>query len=594
MAVHIEWWRPGRGSTTLTASAAPVPVTHDALTAAAIAVQAGRQNVGPRKESWQDEVWSFYDSLGEFRYAVDWRANAMSRIRLRAARVRPGSDEPEIVDTGPAAEIMADLAGGVGGQAILLSALTVLLDVPGEGWLVGENIGGANRWQVRSQDEIRSSRSSRISGRGSAVEIVDDETSALTGQIKWRQLASDHLTVRVWRPHRRFSYLADSRARTALSAMRELELVNRKITAQYLSRLASAGLVVLPTEIEFPVREEFKDESDGFVKEWIATAREAIATPGTAAAVVPIPIRVPGEFVEKVKFIDFTTLADEREIEKRDSAIKRLATQADIPAEVLLGMGDVNHWSAWQLDESAIKIHIGPTAELIDHALTIGYLWPRLEAIGEDPAEWVVWHDASELTIRPDRSTNAVQAYDRFELAGDALRRELGFDEDDSPTDAELEVLLLKQLARNPQMVSIAIEALTGESINVSGTGAPIIGQAPVGQKPASGPPNTQEDQPTDVSGAASAALRRALIRLVPRNGNFTHSTSDDTTEHVIEIGVGKWHLRHPLTCEPHLCPYTVAAYAHSGVGPGTPGTYRCRMDENNTFVVGARITAAS
>lgn len=589
MAFGIGWWRPGTGDvSSLTAAATPVPVASGALTSAAAAVQQGRQNVGPRIESWQTEVWAFYDTLGEFRYAVDWRANAMSRMRLRAAQMKPGHDEPTIVDTGPAAEIVAELAGGVGGQAAMLSSVTALMDVPGECWLVGEETPSGSRWQVRSQDEIRSSRRSRRGG----VEIVDDEESALSGQIRWRSLAPDNMVVRIWRPHRRYSYLADSRAKTALSTMRELDLINRKITAQYLSRLASAGLVVFPTEIEFPVRDEFRDEADGFVREWIETAREAIATPGTAAAVVPIPIKVPGEFVDKVKFIDFTTLADQQEIAKRDSAIKRLATQVDIPAEVLLGMGDVNHWSAWQLDESAIKVHLAPTIELIDHALTIGYLKPRLAAIGEDPDEWLVWHDSSELTLRPDRSSNAVQAYDRFELSGEAFRRELGFDEDDAPDDTELEEQILKQLARNPQMAAIALEELTGEAIDVTGTGGAIVGVAPVGQPDRTGtPPDTQEDQPSEA--AATAQLRRALLRLVPRNTQLKRATRDpDLTDHVVDVGVQGWHLRHPPTCDPHRCAFTLAAYAHTGVGPGTPGTYRCGLDARNRFVVGDRLQA--
>ena len=51
--------------------------------------------------------------------------------------------------------------------------------------------------------------------------------------------------------------------------MRELELVNRHITAQYLSRLASAGVIIFPDEIVFPVRPEFQDEPDPFLREWI-------------------------------------------------------------------------------------------------------------------------------------------------------------------------------------------------------------------------------------------------------------------------------------------------------------------------------------
>src|SRR3546814_4916094 len=67
---------------------------------------------------------------------------------------------------------------------------------------------------------------------------------------------------------------------------------------------------------------------------------------------------------------------------------------------------------------------MAPDAELIAGALTTGYLQPRLRASGvEDWANWVVWYDLSELTLRPDRSENALQLYDRLEIDGDALRR---------------------------------------------------------------------------------------------------------------------------------------------------------------------------
>src|SRR3990170_4926211 len=61
--------------------------TPDNLTAAALsvgAIQSGRRGLVPQYESWQRELWDYYDSMGEFGYAVTWRANMVSRVRLRA------------------------------------------------------------------------------------------------------------------------------------------------------------------------------------------------------------------------------------------------------------------------------------------------------------------------------------------------------------------------------------------------------------------------------------------------------------------------------------------------------------------------------
>jgi hypothetical protein len=39
----------------------------------------------------------------------------------------------------------------------------------------------------------------------------------------------------------------------------------------------------------------------------------------------------------------------------RREAVERLAIGLDMPPEVLLGLGDSNHWSAWQVDEQTWK-----------------------------------------------------------------------------------------------------------------------------------------------------------------------------------------------------------------------------------------------
>lgn len=325
----MAWWKPWERE----APAEPAVITAAAQTSATV-----RKPMQPQNQTWQTEAWGFYDGLGEFRYAVGWKSEMISRIRLRAGQKKAGQDEPAILDSGPAADVINELGGGIGGQSEMLESLATQINVPGEAYLIGENLNGANEWRVRSTDEIRRRRS-----QISDYEVID-EVNSNNSVTNWRPLAKNALIVRIWRPHKRLHHIADSPARAMRPTMRELELVNRKIQAQYLSRLASAGAFIVPNEVEFPTRPEFDEEPDAFIAEWIQMASEAIAQPGSASAVVPIPLKVPAEYADKFKFIDFSMKDDERIIEKRESAIRRLATQVDVPAEILLGMGDVNHW----------------------------------------------------------------------------------------------------------------------------------------------------------------------------------------------------------------------------------------------------------
>lgn len=589
--VTVAWYDAFRrqGSPALTASALPLQLVPPSLTAAAARPKTAAAQFLRHTDQWQNEVWGYYDNLGEFNYGVWWLSNMLSRVRLRAARLQPDVDEPEIVTDGPAAEMMMRFGGGVSGQSQIMKRITVQLSLPGEGYLIGEQDGKKEKWQVRSVDEIRSQ---------SGGYFVMDETSVNSGQ-DWRMLAADSIVTRIWRPHDRYYHLADSPARSARDIMRELELVNRKIAAEYLSRLASAGLLGIPDELTFPVREEFADEPNPLVAEFIEIAAQAIEKPGTASSVIPIPIMGPAEAIDKIKHIDFTLKIDEKIIEKRDSAIKRLATKLDMPAEILLGMGDVNHWGAWQLEEGALKTHIAPVAELICDSLTRGYLQPRLEASGEDPSDWVVWYDMSELALRPDRSKNATEAYDRLELSGSALRRELGFDEDDKPTDDELVEQALKVIIHTlPSGAASALSMLVGRDIQ------PIVPVSP--QDPGTAEATQQGDTPPPASEQKQEAAPSApppAVQEEPASGppeapetaaraRGAQLLRQARTQHMVRYraSTGMTDLLHPPLCHEHeySCPFTyvLARGDRSRARPGTSGVYLCHLDTFNRFVL--------
>jgi hypothetical protein len=509
-----RWWYGDPPALT----AAAVPARRRALTSAAYQVRPGTP-LQPRYELWQDEAWSYWQELGEVYYGVRWLSEMLSRIRLVAAEVpdAPG-DEPTLYEGGGTPQdLLERFAGGMGGQSEILRRLTVQLSVPGEGWLVGEpdtdQAGTGDRWSVRSADEIRQAKRSpgrgvsgnvtalprrggsalaRLAGNGRdyGIEVVDERTPP-GGHQRWRVLDNDALVVRIWNPHDRRYREADSPVRHALSTARRLQLANRYIQAQFLSRLASAGVFVLPDDIDFPVREEFEGQPDAVIREFLAIAEEAIQTPGSAAALVPILMQLPPDTIDRIKFVDFTTTFDQKVLEKREGAVRELASIMDVPAEILTGMGDTNHWTAWQLEEGGIKVHIAPRMETICHAFTDGWYRPMLKAAGEDPSRFLIWYDPSEIVVRPDKSEKALVLYDRGEADGAALRRESGMDEGDKPEGDDLKELLLKQLVLGKggeAMVPIAYKELTGEELEVPAPAAPAVpGRTPGEPTPGDG-----------------------------------------------------------------------------------------------------------
>jgi hypothetical protein len=414
----------------------------NSVTASAAVIPPRRMH-DPEYTSEQDQLWDYYQRLEEFSAAVNWKANAISRVRLIAAEFMPGGDEPIPITEGPIADLVAEFAGGIGGQSQILGETAIHLNVPGEGWLCGvEDLFGERTWKVYSADELRI--------RNGEYQIRVGESSRA-----WESLPVDTLVVRFWRPHPRWGWRATSRAAYALGAMKELDLINRRIIAETISRMAANGVILYDRgKLSFPeLPTPMSAESvDPFAQILVDVGSKGVADPTSAQATIKIPIGADlGDSDVKISdlihVIDLSNPFSERMLDQRNAAVTRLATALDIPAEQLTGLGDMNHWGAAQIEESGIKVHITPDMEMICHAFTEGFLHPTLEAEGRSltgpkGGRAVIWYDPSEIVMRPDRSQVALEAYDRGELSGPALLRELGFSENDQPDEAELERII--------------------------------------------------------------------------------------------------------------------------------------------------------
>lgn len=395
---------------------------------------------GQGDQSWQWRAYDMYHLVPEVRFAASWIGNAMAGARLYAGRrAEDGTIEPA-PDNHRASEIVAQIAGGPDGQAKMLNAFGKHLTVPGEGWIVvrpnSEVLSpyspeDGHDWQVLSVREVRQQSGKLVAEiDGDDIPIPEGDPDAMD--------PNGPVAIRVWEPDPERAIEADSPVRSSLELLEELLLLNAAVKAIARSRITGRGLLLIPKGTRFPSTSTQGDAEDDLIEIFMTIAETAIRDPESAAATVPIILELPADAIAEFKHIKFESEFDELAIKLRDEAVRRFATGLEIPAEILLGLGDVNHWGAWALTSEGIRLGIEPKLATVSYALTQQWLRPILEA--ESVPEWhrwLVWFDTSPLRVRTNRSETALQVYDRGAISAEALRRETGFDEADAPSTDE-------------------------------------------------------------------------------------------------------------------------------------------------------------
>ena len=430
-------------------------------------------------ERWQDEIWDYLDTVGEFGYAHWWLAQAISRVRLVAAERVKGESEPRILDDGPAADLMAEISNPSNNEAFGLH-----IPLVGKCYLVGrrEPLIGMS-WSVKSGDEVRPARGSFT--RSISTFFGGTKQSLSTGKFEIQVMPGrweiiDGYVAEIRHPHPRYGWLSISQSKAAIPILREISLYDKHIIATLVSRISMNGVILLPEEITFPANPQFKDAPDPFIAELIDIMSKNIKNPGTASAAMPVPLRVNGAFLDKIQHLTFFTPMDQYIIESRTKAIERLATTVNISKERITGLGEVNHWGAWEIKDDEISQHVVPPVELVCEALTQTYLRPMLAAAGEQLRnaagdEIIAWYDAGELVQKPDLSENAEKAFLNGQLSPKSYLNALGFEESDLPTNTELINIILLRQALSPGADPQYLEELTGKAVELQNSPSALL-----------------------------------------------------------------------------------------------------------------------
>lgn len=487
---------------------------------------------------WQREAWRMYHIIGEFRYSCDFVGSMLSKAELFASVKKAGKRKQ--VKTGPAVEIMEGLFVDDDGRTEMLRQIGIHMTVAGELYVVSyanpDEFGDAGDvWEIATPAELNKVEGGKWRVNNKVLDVDPD----------------DVLVIRVWRPDPEKPWQAISPAQAVLPILGEIYGLTQHVAAQIDSRLAGAGILLVPSEMTFPApppvegaEQRVANDAEDLMRVLAEAMQASIQNREDASALVPIVIKAPAEAIAAIKHLTFWTQLDEHAIELRNEAIRRLALGLDIPPEVLQGLSESNHWSAWAADESTIKAHAEPLLKLVTTALAQGYLRPLLsDEVAEGTVRtFSIGADTSEMRLRPNRSKEALELYDRGELNGTSLRRETGFDEEDAQTDEDRVLFYLRKIASGsttPELVEAALRELgvklevpreTAPAEGTEGRPAPSLGDHPGNDMPeqevserrrgARERGDVPSSMPENRAAALIAAADQIVLRALERAGN--------------------------------------------------------------------------
>jgi hypothetical protein len=406
--------------------------------------------VAGNRQPWQTLAWRYRDMVPELRQALQFRANSIGRVRFYAAEIISDDDEPIPVDMrndddaekrkrvtlpedicAAAEQELGRLPLDAGYQ--FLGVWSENFDVAGDCWLHGypNPLTGEEVWRIRS------------------VESIDVQGSQLTvknelGQPRRINLKDEEL-YRLWKPHPAHDHLGDSALNAMQDVLEDICLVGRELRAVSRSRIMQNGVLFMPDSMadQKNVREDADtplERRKAFMADFTAGMLAPIANEGDAGGVVPMVILANRDDIEAVRYERFEREESPQLLAKLTASLSRMANSLDIPPEILTGMADANHWTAWQIDNATFRHHLEPSIRLMVDSLTSSYLRTALLARKFPPDQVKkirIWYDAGQITENPNRRQDALDALDRILIGPAAGREALGFNDGDAPTPEE-------------------------------------------------------------------------------------------------------------------------------------------------------------
>jgi hypothetical protein len=389
----------------------------------------GSRNVSATTE----DLWRYYDTLGEVHYPYSLGGNMASRVELNLYK-RDGAGKWVAISPTENGKTLGHARNALYDMQPCASTLFrrgwMTIGMPGYGYLVRERDEAQHySCQFLSGDEL-------VGGSGGgwrrkASTFQDEE--AIKGDV-----------FEVWRPHPKLWGDPDGALASVATECRELEALKLSMLARVSSRLASMGILFLPSSLQVPTATGMLTGHEaGMVFRDLFSANIDRARNTAAAAAAPVVFMGNKDDGEKIRHILLDTSFTDVEESYRKDLRAIIAQGIELPVEKQAAGegGSVNHWGAWSIDESALVDHVLPTCRLLAWELTQRVLWPWLRTKGvpdDEVRTYCFGADATEAALAAVRVDAARQLHQLGLLKDEAVRRVHGFSEEDAPSTDEV------------------------------------------------------------------------------------------------------------------------------------------------------------
>lgn len=475
--------------------------------------------------------WDWYEKLGEIHYGVSRSSKVGGYAELGVYKLERNGETGEQVTTGLAGEIAASLYSPYGGMRGLVERFLTLMKIPADSYLIQcMNDGQPDGFDFVSSDELKMPDPTALAGSKST--ILDAKSGdglmriTLPGKSAWdggtgtaleERISPANFIGRVWRPSSRFVDLPDSALAALDTECEMLHLLTIGMRSKLLSRLASNGIMYVPSEINearssAPSGTPGEFHNNKVLDELLKAAFYAAQNPTSPEAAMPVFLSGPGAFADSLKHIVMDQGLLDTDMKARTELIQRILTGLDIQPSQVKGHETANHWSSWSASEDELRVSVLPDLETMCWALTRLVLWKRLQDAGQKPGaiqKLVVGFDMSKAKSHINVAEDARQLADRIMVSPAATRNASGFEERDAPTD--IEYIRMAGIAMgDPYLATYGMadqEKFDWEKIGSTKTGPNADSQAPDSQvQPGKGNPGS----PSDSKSKTPARLRPA------------------------------------------------------------------------------------
>ena len=361
-------------------------------------------------------LWQYYDQIPEVGFWTRVLANSAKKVAYYPA-VTVGASEPEAVTDRRVLDVWASV-GGETAVANWVGALVTHLEVTGQGWLVAVDSAGV----LGSADTALGDLTWRVASTAETRRLV----KAATGGE-----ALDHPSVwRIWTPHPNDWRAADSPMRRCADQCEILVALAARRRRDIRSRIF-AGV--------WPLPDTLRGELGPSGVPWADALDDALAATVDGGSLMPLIVYVQPDEAAVMRGGPIPLAVDDpaRIDDLEERTIRRLANGIDAPAELLLGVGDMNHWTGWLIRQDTFDQHLDPLILRILDGLSE---WWRslLEVSGVAATGNMIWRNPATAVSSGNGWETAVALYDRFELSGDALREAADRDETVKPSETEI------------------------------------------------------------------------------------------------------------------------------------------------------------